>query len=147
MKSKLIHETSGQRTFVIVLSTGDEVMSCLNNFAAEASLTAASLNAIGAFRSAELSYFDWEAKKYLPIPVDEQVEVASLTGDIASGEHGKPAIHIHAVLGTRDGRALAGHLSKAIVRPALEIILTESPAHLRKRHDAESGLSLIDLSA
>jgi uncharacterized protein len=29
------------------------------------------------------------------------------------------------------------------VRPTLEIVLTESPAHLRKRHDPESGLALI----
>lgn len=29
------------------------------------------------------------------------------------------------------------------MRPTLEIILTESPAHLRKRHDPESGLTLI----
>jgi uncharacterized protein len=30
------------------------------------------------------------------------------------------------------------------VRPTLEVILTESPAHLRKRLDPESGLALID---
>jgi predicted DNA-binding protein with PD1-like motif len=33
------------------------------------------------------------------------------------------------------------------VRPTLEIVLTESPAQLRKRHDPESGLALIDLDA
>ena len=36
--------------------------------------------------------------------------------------------------------AIAGHLGEAHVRPTLEVILTESPAHLRKRHDPESGL-------
>jgi predicted DNA-binding protein with PD1-like motif len=30
------------------------------------------------------------------------------------------------------------------VRPTLEVILTESPVHLRRRHDEQSGLSLID---
>ena len=38
---------------------------------------------------------------------------------------------------------LAGHLGEAHVRPTLEVILTENPAHLRKRHDHESGLALI----
>jgi hypothetical protein len=38
---------------------------------------------------------------------------------------------------------LAGHLIKAHVRPTLEVVLTESPAHLHKRHDPESGLALI----
>jgi predicted DNA-binding protein with PD1-like motif len=30
------------------------------------------------------------------------------------------------------------------VRPTLEVVLVESPAHLRKRHDRESGLALVD---
>jgi len=147
MKSKLIHESGGQRTYAVILSVGDEALSCLKQFALEERLSAASITAIGAFRGAELAYFDWETKTYLPILVDEQTEVASFIGDIAAGPDGKPAIHIHAVLGKRDGAAVAGHLLKAEVRPTLEIILTESPQHLRKRQDPESGLALIALNA
>ena len=77
----------------------------------------------------------------------EQVEVASLTGDVARGPDGAPAIHIHCVLGRRDCSALAGHLLKATIRPTLELVLTESPVHLRKRHDQQSGLALVDLGA
>ena len=77
------------------------------------------------------------------IPVEEQVEVASLIGDIAVGPDGKPSVHVHAVLGRRDGTALAGHLQEGHVRPTLEIIITELPAHLCKVKDAESGLALI----
>jgi uncharacterized protein len=101
------------------------------------------VTAIGALSSARLAFFDWETKQYRPIPVEEQVEVASLVGDIAVGPDGKPSVHVHAVLGRRDGTALAGHLQEAHVRPTLEIIITESPAHLCKVKDAESGLALI----
>jgi predicted DNA-binding protein with PD1-like motif len=52
---------------------------------------------------------------------------------------------VHAVLGRRDGAALAGHLEEAYVRPTLEIIVTEMPAHLCKAKDAETGLALIKL--
>jgi predicted DNA-binding protein with PD1-like motif len=48
------------------------------------------------------------------------------------------------VLGRRDGSAMAGHLQEGHVRPTLEIIIAESPAHLRKAKDAESGLALIN---
>ena len=99
--------------------------------------------AIGALSSAKLAFFDWETKQYRPIPVEEQVEVASLVGDIAVGPDGKPSVHVHAVLGRRDGTALAGHLQEGHVRPTLEIIITKSPAHLCKVKDAESGLALI----
>jgi len=38
------------------------------------------------------------------------------------------------------------HPGKAHVRPTLEVILTESPAHLRE-HDPGSGLALIRIDA
>ena len=34
MKTKLLHETDGKRTYAVVLSTGDEAMACLKAFAA-----------------------------------------------------------------------------------------------------------------
>jgi predicted DNA-binding protein with PD1-like motif len=143
MQHKLLHEENGQRTFAIVLETGDEVTETLRSFAARHGVTAAQFTAIGALSDAVLMYFDWETKKYQPIPVKEQVEVASLIGDVAEAPSGGPALHIHLVLGKRDGTALAGHLGEAHVRPTLEVILNESPAHLRKVKDPETGLALI----
>ena len=118
-------------------------MRCLQDFAAKERLGGAQVTAIGALSGAKLAFFDWETKQYRPIPVEEQVEVASLIGDIAVGPDGKPSVHVHAVLGRRDGTAVAGHLQAGHVRPTLEIIITESPAHLCKVKDAESGLALI----
>jgi hypothetical protein len=143
MKSRLLHEADGQRTFVLVLKSGDETMACLQAFAKQQRIQAAQFTGIGALSRATLNYFDWETKAYQPIPVHEQVEVASLIGDIALSPSAEPALHIHAVLGRRDGTALAGHLTEAHVRPTLEIVLTEPPAHLQKVHDKESGLALI----
>jgi predicted DNA-binding protein with PD1-like motif len=128
---------------VVVLESGDEVVESLQKFAASQGLFAAQLTAVGAFESAVLLYFDWDRKDYLRIPVREQVEVASLIGDITQAPSGEAALHIHLVIGRRDGSAMAGHLGEGHVRPTLEVILTESPAHLRKIRDPESGLALI----
>jgi len=143
MNVKQLHAADGQRVFAVILETGEAVMESLQRFAEAERLTAAQITGIGAFSEAGLRYFDWERKEYLPIPVKEQVEVASLIGDIAVSPEGKPALHVHLVLGRRDGTALAGHLAEARVRPTLELIVTESPAHLRKALDPESGLALI----
>jgi len=143
MRSKLLNDTQGQRTFAVVLETGDEAMGCLQTFVEKERISAAQLTGIGALSRATLRYFDWETKAYQPIPVGEQVEVASLVGDVALTPDGKPALHIHVVLGRRNGSALAGHLAEAHVRPTLEVILTEPPEHLLKAHDPESGLALI----
>jgi hypothetical protein len=91
-----------------------------------------------------LGYFDWKKKEYQPIPVDEQVEVVALIGDVALEKNG-PAVHAHVVVSGADAAARGGHLLEAHVRPTLEIVLTESPAHLYKRYDPESGLALIAL--
>ena len=143
MKIKLLHEAEGKRTFAVILQTGDEAMRCLGEFAEKERIGGAQVTAIGALRRARLAYFDWETKAYLPVEVGDQVEVASLLGDIALGPDGKPSVHVHAVLGRRDGSAMAGHLQEAHVRPTLEIIVTEAPAHLCKAKDEESGLALI----
>jgi hypothetical protein len=144
MQYKQIHRSDdGQRTYAVVLASGEEVMEGLNGFVAAERIGAAQLTAIGAFSDLVLMYFDWDKKTYSRIPVREQVEVASLLGDVAAGPDGKPSLHIHLVVGRRDGSAMAGHLGEAHVRPTLEVILTENPAHLRKVKDEESGLPLI----
>jgi uncharacterized protein len=143
MQSKLLHEAGGQRTFAVVLETGEEVLPCLQEFVTRERIFAAQITAIGAFSDVVLRYFDWDKKEYLPIPVREQVEVASLVGDVAQSPTAEPTLHIHLVIGRRDGSAMAGHLGESHVRPTLEVILTESPAHLHKVKDPESGLALI----
>ena len=143
MRAKTIGGGS-ERTWALVFATGDEVTSSLSDFAYREQLRAARFTAIGAFREATLGYFDWASKQYEKIPVREQVEVLSLIGDVAL-EGGQPKIHAHVVLGKRDGSAHGGHLLEARVRPTLEVMLTESPSHLRRMFDPESGLALIEI--
>ncbi len=144
MKSKQLQ--SGElRTFALVLDTDDEVIETLTGFAREQKLSASSFTGLGAFRDAVLGYFDWEKKDYDRIPIDEQVEVVSFVGDVTLGPKGEPKLHPHIVLARSDGSAVGGHLLEAHVRPTLEIVLTEAPAHLRRETDPETGLALIRL--
>ena len=142
MKTKLIHD-GPQKTYVLVLEKGDEAVRSIEGFARDNNLGAAQITGIGAFSDAVLGFFEWEKKDYRKIPVREQVEVVSFVGDVAVGPDGKPALHPHVVVSKADGAAMGGHLLEAHVRPTLEIVLTESPQHLHKRKDAESGLALI----
>jgi predicted DNA-binding protein with PD1-like motif len=144
MQSKLIHSTTGQKTYVLIFETGDDAMEGLRDFARSKALTAAHFTAIGAFQHVTLGYFDWEVKEYRKIPLLEQVEVLSLLGDIAEKD-GEAVVHAHVVVGRSDGSTRGGHLMEGRVRPTLEVILTESPSHLQKKLDPESGLALIRL--
>ena len=144
MRSKLIYD-GPQRSFAVVMDTGDEVLGSLLAFAKEQKLSAAELSGLGALSDAVLGYFDWQKKDYLRIPMREQVEVLNLTGNVALDDSGEPKLHPHIVLGKRDGTAHGGHLLEAHVRPTLEVIVTESPAHLQRRSDPETGLALLRL--
>jgi len=145
MRSKLIND-GPQRTYAVVMDSGDEAIAALQEFAAEHRLHASQFTGIGAFRRAVFGFYDLQRKEYKRIPIEEQVEVVSLLGDIALSD-GKPKLHPHVVVAKADGTAHGGHLLEAVVRPTLEIIVTESPAYLRRSFNKDAGLPLIDLGA
>jgi predicted DNA-binding protein with PD1-like motif len=130
MKSRLVWQASGERTYVLVLDAGDEAFATVADFASKNGLGGASLAALGAFERATVGWFDLRARTYRPIEIDEQCEALSLLGDIAVGDDGKPSLHMHAVLGLRDGSTRGGHFLKGIVRPTLEVTIVETPTHL-----------------
>jgi uncharacterized protein len=146
MKSTLLHDDNGEKTYAVIFEKGDEVMAGLRSFAKQAGLGGAHFTAIGAFSEATLGYFERERKSYKRIPIREQVEVLSLVGDVAL-KNDEPEVHAHVVVGTSEGEARGGHILEATVWPTLEVIVTESPRHLRKVHDEETGLALIDPNA
>lgn len=129
---------------MLVFDTGDEVASLLKQFAQDQHLEASHFSAIGAFSDITLGYFNIGRKDYEKIRVKEQVEVLSLLGNVAM-ENSAPKIHAHVVVGKSDGTAHGGHLLEAHVRPTLEVVLEESPRHLRRKQDPATGLALIDL--
>jgi uncharacterized protein len=143
VKAKLIQEHD-EKTFAVVFDKGDECMEGLLDFAKQQQLAGAHFTAIGAFSDATLGFFDRQRMEYKKIPVDEQVEVLSLVGNIALDDRA-PKVHAHVVVGKADGMAYGGHLLEAHVWPTLEVIVVESPKHLHRTTDRETGLPLIRL--
>jgi predicted DNA-binding protein with PD1-like motif len=146
MNAKLLHEENGSKTFILVFDKGDEVRTGLLEFANTNRFADAHLTAIGALSEVTLGFFDRQQKTYKEIPIKEQVEVLSLSGNIARVD-GKPRLHAHVVVGKADGTAHGGHFMRGRVWPTLEMILSELPVHLRRTHDEDSGLNLINLAA
>ena len=144
MKSKLLSDIQGRREWAVIFDAGDEVAAGMRDFAGGEGLTAAHFTGIGAFAEVTVAWFDVRSKSYQPIQIAEQVEIISLIGDVAEAE-GKPSVHAHVCVARHDGSAHGGHLQKGRVRPTLELIVVESPAHLRKSYRPEFGLPLIDL--
>ena len=147
MRTKLLHEEGGERTFAVVFETGEKLIEGLRGFAAAEELAASEFRAIGALEEATIAFFDWDQKGYKQMAIRTQVELLSLIGHVTlpadEEEEGERNLHVHVVLGRRDGTASGGHLIEAVVRPTCEVVLTELPAHLARRKDPESGLPVI----
>lgn len=142
MKTKMLND-GPPRTWVLVLEKGEDVVRELARFAEQQNITAAHFEAIGAFERAVIRFYDWETKQYQPSRVDEQVEVVAFSGNISVKPDGGKQAHIHAVLAKRDSSAVGGDLGEGIVRPTLEVIVTEEPSYLNRTKDPETGLALI----
>lgn len=143
MRHRLIAESGGRRTFAVTCEIGEEAVSLLTRLAAELKLAASEVTGIGGFQRATLGYFDFDTSTFHENRVDQQVELLSLIGNIALTEEGTPKLHAHVVLGCADATTRGGHLVEAIVRPTLEVIIQENPAHLERKHDKKTGLILL----
>jgi uncharacterized protein len=131
------------KTYAVIFETGDELASGLSRFATEQKLAGSSFKAIGAVSSIKLAWLDWKTKQYRPsVDLNEQMELVSLIGDVALKD-GKPQVYAHVIVAKSDGTAHGGHLLEAHIRPTCEVILTESPLHLRKQIDPTTGLAMI----
>jgi predicted DNA-binding protein with PD1-like motif len=143
MKAELIND-GAEKTYALIFDTGDDVTSGLLEFAQHHHLAGSHFTAIGGFSRVVLGYFEWEHKSFRPIPIEEQVEVLMLAGDVALRDD-EPIVHAHVVVATSDGIAHGGHLLEARVRPTLEVTLVESPVHLHRTFDPDVGVALIRL--
>lgn len=141
MKSKRLMDKP--EMYALVFDAGDEVVTQMTDFARQQELSASQFTGLGAFSDVVLGFFNFEKKDYDRTVINEQVEVVSLIGDVTL-DNGNPKLHPHVVVARHDGTAHGGHLLQAHVRPTLEVVITETPAHLRRKIDPKTGLPLID---
>lgn len=121
------------RIFSLRLEPGDEMMERLAAFAADNAVGQGVFEAIGGFDDFTLARYDVPTKRFeeIRVPTD-QVEVLSLTGQVTLDAD--PPVHVHAVLGRRDGDAFGGHLLRAVVQPVLLVSLTETAHEIEPHH-------------
>ena len=117
---------SGPRTFHLVFAKGDDVRGGLEAFATKIHLTDAQFTAIGALDSAVIGWSDRPKKAFKIIRLNEEMEVASLTGNIIRDRNGDPVVHAHCVVALlRNGAVHAGHLLQGRVSLTMQMYVTD----------------------
>jgi predicted DNA-binding protein with PD1-like motif len=144
LKFHLLSEENGQKSYVLAFHRGDEVMAGLTEFARQQHMTTAHFTAIGSFYKPTLAWYDVARKAFKTIPVDSEVEVASLIGNITADQNNSPLVHIHCVVADSNGKTTGGHLLEGPVGVTLEVFLTAEPTTVHKVTDEELGVKLID---
>lgn len=124
--------------------TGERAIATLLDFCRDEVIGYAALSGLGAVSSVDLAYFNGEMKQYETHPIDEQLEVIGLTGNITIKD-GAPFAHVHATFGGRDLGLRGGHIMEMTVKPNLEIWLTRGEEEVVRLPDEESGLYLMSL--
>jgi uncharacterized protein len=146
MQARVVSQLpNGEKTYAVIFGKGDEVFSGLTEFAEREKIGAGHFTGIGALHSALFGWFDQAHKAYRDIPINQQVELISLIGDVGL-VNGAPQIHTHGAVGLPDGVVRGGHLLQAFVWPTLEVFFTALPHSLAKKHDDETGLDVFDLN-
>ena len=140
---KLISDSGTTRTYVLIFSPGDEILSGLKEFAVKYKVNSAHFTAIGDASSAKYGWYDQSKKMFKIFKIMNPSEITSLIGDIAL-YNGTPVVHAHANFGTSDGTVRGGHLLEAFVSPTLEVMMTLEPEPLYKKLAPEFGISVID---
>jgi predicted DNA-binding protein with PD1-like motif len=130
--------------FQLRIESGEEVGATLNQFFVANDISFAQITGLGAVRSATVSYWNSTIQQYETHPLEEQMEVVSLIGNVSIRE-GEPFAHIHLGLGRKDLALIGGHFNAAVAHPMLEIWLTPIDGIVTRTLDESCGLFLMDL--
>ncbi len=133
-----------QNGYFLVLDRGAEVLESITRFATETGVRAASLQGIGAVDRLTLGFYDLGRTTYERQRWEEDLEVASLTGNIAVVDGG-PFPHVHGVFGRRDFSTIGGHVFEAVVSVTMELVVVTSPDPILRQAVDFCDLKLMEL--
>lgn len=133
------------RSILARLEIGDEVIASMRELARIEAIPSAFITGLGAVNDITLAFYDTVTRSYVETRLAEELEVVSMTGNIAwLGED--PVVHLHGVVSRRDGSTAGGHIMRGIVSVTLEVMLLVHAVTIERRHVPAVGLNLLDLA-
>lgn len=129
--------------FILILSKGDDLFKSINQCAADAKLSAASVSGLGQVHNPTLAYFTSNPNdKPTLTTFPGFYELASLNGNITNNA-GRYYTHIHAALADKKFRGIAGHVDAATVGLTVEITILPFSGSVERTVDAKTGFGPI----
>jgi len=136
LKEVEVHWQATRYGYVVVLETGEEIVTTLQQFAETHGVRAGAISGIGAVGTCELGFFIRSTKSYIRRRYEGEHEIGVLLGNFSELD-GRPFPHCHVVIAGADLVAHTGHLFQGEVTVTCEIhiVTGESPIHRALRPD------------
>lgn len=132
------------RSYCVVLDTGDEIISSLKNLAEREGIKGASISGIGTLKDPELGFFDLGKREYLKKTFKGDFELLSLLGNISVSKDGI-VVHNHVLISDDKFATLGGHLFKGTITGTGEIMVETLGERVERRFNEKLNLNLIEL--
>lgn len=133
---------SDKTPFLLALIKGDDLFEAILSQAKEAGWKNASIHGIGALTQVELAYYELETQTYHTKLFPHIYELISLHGNITLVDQ-QPFLHLHAAIADEQYQVFGGHLMKARVAVAAEILIHPLESEHHRAFHPEIGLKLI----
>lgn len=130
--------------YVLKISKGEEIQKSIEKFSKKKAKNGGFFIGIGATEGAILAHYNVRNKKYNQQKIKKPLELVSLIGNVCFSE-GKIIVHSHATLADKNLKTFSGHLVKAKISGAGEIIFFPFNKKIKKIYDKETGLKLMKL--
>jgi len=129
--------------YIIKISRGEEVNKSIQEFCKKEALNGGFFTGIGAVEKVVLAHYSVDDKKYSDKELEVPLELTSLIGNVCFDQE-QMIVHSHATLSSPSMEAMAGHLVKAVISGACEVIFYPFAERVGKDYDEETGLKLME---
>jgi len=127
---------------IIRLLQNNEFIHEIISYCQSNDINAGFFSAIGAAKSVTVSFYNLNTKKYQDKTFDEDVEIVTVTGNIATFQ-GQIRIHAHGSFSRNDYSVFGGHVQNLVVSATCEIHLTKLDGRIKRELDEKTGLFLL----
>lgn len=134
----------GKAVFARLLE-GEDLLEAITQIASKSKIHAGFFFLIGTLKSAKLGFY--QHGKYLPITMDQELEIVSCLGNISLKE-GKAFPHAHLAVSDEKGKVSGGHaMPGCIIGATAEFVLVQAVGlKITRQLDEVTKLSLLSFS-
>ena len=130
--------------YILSIDNHQEIMAALADFCRNQKIQSGEITGIGAISEATFRFLDPATKQYVDKTFEEQMEITNVTGNV-SQKDGEVYLHVHLTCSRLDYTCVGGHLLKARVNGACELLVTDfGLSSVGRRFDPETGLNLYE---